>query len=122
MRQRKEKTPIFCESFTSHSLGWQGFNALLQACTGASVEMVTAGGEVSFVERMIKESLALRERVEWYTTMLGKFSSVSAIVDRLKEVGVQNWAITEFVQGTKTRRWAVGWSWGDMHPRMVKAT
>ncbi|KAI9763120.1 MAG: Bifunctional dehydrogenase and ferrochelatase [Geoglossum simile] len=88
------------------------------ACTGASVEMVTAGGEVAFVERMIKESLALRERVEWYTTMLGKLSSVSVVVSRLKEIGVQNWAITEFVQGTKTRRWAVGWSWGDMHPRM----
>ncbi|KAI9777181.1 MAG: hypothetical protein M1839_009024 [Geoglossum umbratile] len=88
------------------------------ACTGASVEMVTAGGEVAFVGRMIKESLTLRERVGWYTTMLGKFSSVSTIVGRLRDVGVQNWAVAEFVQGTKTRRWVVGWSWGDMHPRM----
>ncbi|KAI9868780.1 MAG: hypothetical protein M1813_004631 [Trichoglossum hirsutum] len=80
--------------------------------------MVTPGGEVAFVKHMIKESLALRERVEWYTTMVGKLSSVSTIVGMLREVGVQNWAVTEFVQGTKTRRWAVGWSWGDMHPRM----
>ncbi|KAH0559801.1 hypothetical protein GP486_003689 [Trichoglossum hirsutum] len=80
--------------------------------------MVTPGGEVAFVKRMIKESLALRERVGWYTTMLGKLSSVSTIVEVLREIGLQNWAVTEFVQGTKTRRWAVGWSWGDMHPRM----
>ncbi|KAI9844452.1 MAG: hypothetical protein M1830_007602, partial [Pleopsidium flavum] len=25
---------------------------------------------------------------------------------------------TEFVQGSKTRRWGVAWSWGDMRPRM----
>src|SRR5436305_6738540 len=81
--------------------------------------MVTPGGEVAFVERMIKESMILQGRVEWYTSMLGKFNSVSTVVGKLKEVGVKNWAVTEFVQGNKTRRWAVGWSWGDMRPRMV---
>ena len=82
--------------------------------------MVTLGGEISFVGRMISESLLLRERVEWYTTLLGKYSSVSTIIGKLKEASVQNWAVTEFVQGTKTRRWAVGWSFGDMRPRMVR--
>ncbi len=91
----------------------------LSACTGAEVEMVTPGGEVAFVTRMIQESLTLRERVKWYTSMLGKLSSVSVIVEKLKGVGVSNWAVTEFVQGSKTRRWGVAWSWGDMRPRMV---
>lgn len=91
----------------------------LSACTGAEVEMVTPGGEVAFVSRMIQESLTLRDRVEWYTSMLGKIASVSVIVEKLKSVGVSNWAVTEFVQGSKTRRWAVAWSWGDMRPRMV---
>jgi 23S rRNA (adenine1618-N6)-methyltransferase len=84
--------------------------------------MVTLGGEVAFVERMIKESLSLKDRVEWYTSMLGKLSSATKIVDRLKQVGVTNWAITDLVQGTKTRRWAVAWSWGDMRPRMVSGS
>ena len=84
--------------------------------------MVTPGGEVAFVERMIKESLLLKDRVEWYTSMLGKLSSVTKVIDRLKQVGVTNWAVTDLVQGTKTRRWAVGWSWGDMRPRMVSDT
>lgn len=93
--------------------------APFSACTGAEVEMVTPGGEVAFVSRMIQESLELRDRVEWYTSMLGKIASVSVIVEKLKTAGVSNWAVTEFVQGSKTRRWAVAWSWGDMRPRMV---
>ena len=89
------------------------------ACTGAEVEMVVPGGEVAFVSRMIDESLVLKEQVQWYTSMLGKASSIIEVVERLKSVGADNWAATEFVQGQKTRRWAVGWSWGDMRPRQV---
>ncbi|KAL2014481.1 hypothetical protein VTN00DRAFT_2006 [Thermoascus crustaceus] len=86
------------------------------ACTGAEVEMVTPGGEIAFVSRMIEESLQLQTRVQWFTTMLGKLSSVSVIVEKLIERKNNNYAVTEFVQGTKTRRWAVAWSWGDLRP------
>lgn len=81
--------------------------------------MVTTGGEVAFVSRMIGESLHLRDQVTWYTTMLGKLSSVSVIVEKLIEHKNQNYAVTEFVQGTRTRRWAVAWSWTDVRPEMV---
>lgn len=94
----------------------------IQACTGAEIEMVTAGGEVTFVERMIEESLKLRDKVQWYTSMLGKLSSVSILVERLLEAGNKNWAVTEFVQGSKTKRWAIAWSWNDRRPTMVRAT
>ncbi|GIJ91333.1 hypothetical protein Asppvi_010298 [Aspergillus pseudoviridinutans] len=91
------------------------------ACTGAEVEMVTEGGEISFVYRMIEESLRLRERVVWYSSMLGKLSSVSVIVEKLMEHGNNNYAATEFVQGSKTKRWAVAWSWTDLRPSMKVA-
>jgi 23S rRNA (adenine1618-N6)-methyltransferase len=81
--------------------------------------MVTSGGEVSFVSRMIDESLQLRERVQWCTSMLGKLSSVSVLIERLAELGNNNYAVTEFVQGNKTRRWAIAWSWGDLRPTVV---
>ena len=86
------------------------------ACTGSPSEMVTAGGEVAFVKRIFDESLLLREQVRWYTAMLGKHSSVEVVVDMLRGKGVGNYAVTEFVQGSKTRRWAVGWSFGSMRP------
>lgn len=89
----------------------------LSACTGAAVEMVTPGGEVEFVGKLIQESMKLGEAVQWYTAMVGKLSSVETLVDRLRnEARVRNWAVTEFVQGNRTRRWAVGWSCGAMRP------
>ncbi|KAJ5558606.1 hypothetical protein N7461_002578 [Penicillium sp. DV-2018c] len=87
-------------------------------CTGAEVEMVTSGGEVAFVKRMIDESLQLRDRVQWYTSMLGKLSSINALVEMLIKHGITNFAVTEFEQGSKTKRWAVAWSWGDRRPAM----
>lgn len=83
--------------------------------------MVTPGGEVAFVTRMIKESLHLRNQVQWYTSMLGKLSSVSELVETLMKCGNHNYAVTEFVQGSKTKRWALAWSWSDRRPKMSAA-
>ncbi|RAL08555.1 DUF890 domain protein [Aspergillus homomorphus CBS 101889] len=91
------------------------------ACTGAEVEMVTTGGEVAFISRMIEESLQLRDRVRWYTSMCGKLSSISVLVERLIEHGNNNYAVTEFVQGNKTKRWALAWSWTDRRPTVAVA-
>ncbi|KAI0844368.1 hypothetical protein F5Y00DRAFT_200471 [Daldinia vernicosa] len=88
------------------------------ACTGAPVEMVCAGGEIGFIQRMIDESLVLRERVQWYTCMLGKQSSLEVLVRILKGHGVTNYAVTTFVQGNKTRRWAIGWSFDNRRPSL----
>lgn len=40
------------------------------ACRGQEVEMVTPGGEVAFVGRMIEDSLHLRDGIRWYTSMV----------------------------------------------------
>ncbi|RSL85768.1 hypothetical protein CEP51_003138 [Fusarium floridanum] len=91
------------------------------ACTGAKVEMVTEGGEVAFVDRILKESLKLRERVRWYTAMFGFLTSLTDFVAKLREHGIDNYAVTEFVQGNKTRRWAIAWSFGSMRPTLEVA-
>jgi 23S rRNA (adenine1618-N6)-methyltransferase len=70
---------------------------------------------------MVDESLVLRDRVQWYTSMLGKFSSVAALVQKLRDNGVDNYAVTEFVQGSKTRRWGIAWSFDDLRPVMSVA-
>lgn len=89
------------------------------ACTGSASEMVTPGGEIAFVSQILAESMRLRERVQWYTSMLGKLSSVPVLVDKLRQAGCTNWAVAELVQGTKTRRWVLGWSWGDLRPSVA---
>ncbi|KAJ7185804.1 S-adenosyl-L-methionine dependent methyltransferase [Mycena filopes] len=88
-------------------------------CTGADVEMITPGGESSFVCRMVDESVELRERCRWYTSMLGKMSSLTQVIGAIRGHGIDNYGITEFVQGS-TRRWAVVWSFSDF--RLPDAT
>lgn len=83
---------------------------------------MTPGGEIAFVSRMIDESKVLKGRCQWYTSMLGKYSSVEVIVENLRGAGVDNWAVKDLVQGNKTRRWAVAWSWGSMRPSHVSVT
>lgn len=82
------------------------------SCTGAPCEMITAGGEVAFVMRIFGESQQLGTRVQWYTSMLGKLSSVESIVQKIRELGICNYVLHVLVQG-KTRRWVVGWSFGS---------
>ncbi|PWY90662.1 DUF890 domain protein [Aspergillus heteromorphus CBS 117.55] len=91
------------------------------ACTGSETEMVTSGGEIAFIARMIEQSLHLRDKVIWYTSMLGKLSSVSILVEKLLQHKNNNYAVTEFIQGNKTRRWAIAWSWTDLRPAVTIA-
>jgi 23S rRNA (adenine1618-N6)-methyltransferase len=86
------------------------------ACTGSATEMVVEGGEMAFIGRILDESLVHRDKIQWYTSMFGKQSSCEAFIEKLHDKGITNFAVTEFVQGTKTRRWAVGWSFGEMRP------
>ena len=51
--------------------------------------MCTPGGEVGFITRTIEESLVLKEKVRWYSSMLGKLSSVSILVQTLRDKKVR---------------------------------
>jgi len=88
------------------------------SCTGAPIEMITPGGEVAFVRQLIAESTrpANRAKIQWFSSMFGKLSSVSAVVEHLRAHNCMNYAVTEFVQGQKTRRWCVAWSWMGFRP------
>ncbi|KAI0596792.1 hypothetical protein F4775DRAFT_584680 [Biscogniauxia sp. FL1348] len=110
--------PFYTSEVELQDLARQKLRPPNSACTGAPIEMVCEGGEVGFVKRIIDESLVLRERVQWYTSMLGKQSSLDALVDILKRNNITNYAVAAFIQGNRTRRWAIGWSFGSLRPAM----
>ncbi|KAI4662892.1 uncharacterized protein J4E79_004203 [Alternaria viburni] len=86
-------------------------------CTGSENEMVCLGGDLGFVTKMINESLVLKDKVQWYTSMLGKMDSAKAIINLLKKHGITNWAVGTIEVGSSTKRWIVAWSFGDLRPR-----
>lgn len=88
-------------------------------CTGSENEMVCEGGDLGFVTKIINESLILREKVTWYSSMLGKQTSAIAAVKLLKEHGVYNWATGCVDPGGATKRWLLAWSFGDIRPPNV---
>ncbi|TYZ57591.1 hypothetical protein PybrP1_004692 [[Pythium] brassicae (nom. inval.)] len=79
------------------------------SCMGSASEMVFPGGEVAFVGHMIADSLVLRTRVLWYTSMVGRKASLRRILAALREQQVPHMRTTEFFQG-RTKRWGVAWT------------
>lgn len=79
------------------------------SCGGTSWEMVCPGGEKAFITRIIEDSTQLKHHFRWFTSMVGKKSSLKYLVSKLWEVGVSIVKTTEFVQG-RTYRWGLAWS------------
>jgi 23S rRNA A1618 N6-methylase RlmF len=86
-------------------------NVRSAACAATPTEMVYfLGGEVGFTYKLLAESAALRTRVTWYTTLLGKRSSLPDVLAQLRKRGCPTVRTTAIYQG-RTARWAVAWSW-----------
>jgi 23S rRNA A1618 N6-methylase RlmF len=78
-------------------------------CNATTGELVTEGGELAFIFKMIEDSLILRERITWYTSLIGRFVNVKLIKSELLKRGINNITTTVFYQGNTTR-WAIAWS------------
>jgi 23S rRNA A1618 N6-methylase RlmF len=77
---------------------------------GTEVESVYPGGEESFVRNMFEDSLIVKDRVHWFTTMVGKKVTFKALKKWLHaEASVHVVRTMEFSQG-QTSRWGVAWS------------
>ncbi|KXN86743.1 Putative methyltransferase-like protein C27D7.08c [Leucoagaricus sp. SymC.cos] len=84
-------------------------------CTGADTEMIyPPGGEAAFIGQMVDESERHGTKCRWYTTMVGKMSTMSEIIFMLRKRSIRTYALTEFVQG-QTRRWGIAWSFTNEH-------
>ncbi|WVQ97117.1 hypothetical protein IAU59_004227 [Kwoniella sp. CBS 9459] len=79
------------------------------APTAAHNELITPGGEVAFVSTMIEESIRLGDRCRWYTSLIGKYTSLQPLVDLLRRHKIDNYMLKDIRQA-KTTRWILGWS------------
>ena len=80
--------------------------------TASDNESFTNGGEVEFVKRMIEDSLKLKGKILWYTSMVGRKSSLKPIIRYLKSNNIDSFVNTDFKQG-KTMRWGIAWSFTE---------
>ncbi|KXJ89172.1 hypothetical protein Micbo1qcDRAFT_122386, partial [Microdochium bolleyi] len=84
--------------------------------TGGSNELICKDGEVGFVRQIIEESTRLRNRVQWYTSMLSSPQSVEKLLAELKGRCITNTAATTFNTGGATRRYGLAWSFDNKRP------
>ncbi|KDD72858.1 DUF890 hypothetical protein, partial [Helicosporidium sp. ATCC 50920] len=77
---------------------------------GSSSETVYPGGEEAFVLAMVLDSQAVPEAAIWFTTMVGKKSTLVLAQKRLRTLqGVRCVRTRHLAQG-RTSRWALAWS------------
>lgn len=67
---------------------------------------------MAFVQLLIQESIVLRTKITWYTSLLGKKASIGPLKSMLKAAGVCATRTTHVVQG-KSHRWAIAWSFHE---------
>jgi hypothetical protein len=81
---------------------------------GTASEVITPGGEVAFVRRMMAESVGLRTRVRWFSTKLGIHASVTPLRAALAALHPPPLAVVTgvFRQG-RTTRWGLAWSFTE---------
>ena len=79
---------------------------------GQGAELWCEGGEVAFVCRMIEQSVQVRNRCLWFTTLISKSASLPAVYRALKQAGVLESRTIEMAQGNKKSR-IVAWTFLD---------
>eukprot|EP00301_Raphidiophrys_heterophryoidea_P007179 c12813_g1_i4.p1 GENE.c12813_g1_i4~~c12813_g1_i4.p1 ORF type:complete len:268 (+),score=65.81 c12813_g1_i4:746-1549(+) len=80
-----------------------------RSATGLGNELVTEGGEVAFVKKMIDDSVALGTRVRWYSAMIGRKDDLKELKKILFDLHVQHVRTTTLANG-RTTRWGIAWN------------
>ncbi|WP_230409630.1 23S rRNA (adenine(1618)-N(6))-methyltransferase RlmF [Undibacterium fentianense] len=76
---------------------------------GQDTELWCDGGELTFIQNMIKESQVFASRCFWFTSLVSKASHLPEIKVALKQANVQQSKIIDMQQGQKQSR-LVAWS------------
>lgn len=81
---------------------------------GQKAELWCPGGELSFIDKMIKESKLYQKQVLWFTCLVSKKEHVSKLKLCLKKSQASQVKIINMEQGQKISRF-IAWSFFDEH-------
>jgi 23S rRNA (adenine1618-N6)-methyltransferase len=71
---------------------------------GKRNELITEGGEKTFILTMINQSQEFHQNVHWFTTLVSKDTTLPLLTKRLEQLPVTNTRILEMNQGQKKSR------------------
>ncbi|KAI8850542.1 hypothetical protein BC829DRAFT_388973 [Chytridium lagenaria] len=80
-------------------------------CTGSEQEMVTEGGEISFIKRIVKESQLISQSIRWFTTLVAKKADFDEIRRELAQDHLRVIVKVAEFRYTRTVRWGIAWTY-----------
>lgn len=88
----------------------------------SSSESIYPGGEVAFISRIIEESDRLREKVTWYTSLVGLKDSISPLQGKLALLKPKPTIKVMSSHVGSTTRWVLAWSFHNLRKRSRAST
>jgi len=79
---------------------------------GQKAELWCQGGELAFIQKMIKESVHYQKQVYWFTCLVSKKDHLSKIKLYLKKAQAKQIKVMNMAQGQKTSRF-IAWCFSD---------
>jgi len=76
---------------------------------GQENELCCAGGEISFLKNMIKESKDYARQVCWFSSLVSKSENVAPLKKQLEQIGAVHVKVVNMAQGQKVSRF-IAWS------------
>ncbi len=76
---------------------------------GQKAELWCPGGEINFLKKMAKESVAFSQQVCWFTSLVSKGDNVRPMKKVLQQLGVSQCRVITMTQGQKISR-LIAWS------------
>ncbi|KAJ1547434.1 hypothetical protein HK096_002967, partial [Nowakowskiella sp. JEL0078] len=77
---------------------------------GTDSEMICEDGEIGFVLKILRESVVLKDKIRWYSTLVGKKSSVRVLQDAVMEAEGVHKVITKVLRRGNSVRWILCWT------------
>lgn len=77
---------------------------------GQKAELWCEGGEISFLKKMVKESVVFKNQVKWFTTLVSKSENVKPLEMLLNLEGAKEIKVIQMSQGQKISR-IIAWSY-----------